>query len=188
MYQSRLLAFILIFACVLLWGTLCGATPMADFEINVDQIDFAVDNTQVDLGSSRHRIYRFPIRRLPESVTLISQPDGWTSRKLFKRSGVRWVFSTPRKTDNDSMIGPGGGLAGFNLSFNAEYPSFLAYVLVSWDFSAREKIRTRGHLFMPLQAPVPEPTSVLLLGSGLAIAGGFLGARRRRREKTRLPS
>ena len=191
MYPSRLLAFILIFACVLIWGGICCAKPMADFDINVDQIDFAVDNTQVDLGASGHNIYRFPIRRLPVSATVLSKPTGWRQKRLIKPSGLRLVFSTLRERGNPSMIGPGENLAGFNLSFNAEYPAFLAYVLVSWDISAREKIRTRGQLRMPLQGPqppVPEPTSVFLVGSGLVIAGGFLRARRRKRDKTQLPS
>lgn len=135
--------------------------------------DYILYNTSDPIADAGYDIYWFTLNFAPPvTLTNILSPSNWDLSSDFS-SYIDWVsipVGDPPIPIAD--IKPGDSLSGFSFTSNVQLTS-LPFAVYLTDPSG-EPIPYSGNT-----APVPEPSIILLLGTGLAGLVGLVGLRKR---------
>jgi hypothetical protein len=165
---------VLVFSGGISWAT--PSTQAAYFEFNLGgglwRYDYTLYNTSDPIANAGVDTYDFFLKFNP-SVTLsnIASPADWDNISD-SSSFIDWFSTLPGQPPFGADISPGSSLSGFGFTSDTRLAPLEFDTLLANPIDP-----TNPFLYSDNTAPVPEPTTLLLLGSGLA-GMGYLRVRR----------
>lgn len=156
-------------------GTACANVPLVSGQVLIDNGTTRYIYTITNILSS-DQIRGFYDLPFPKELALShSEPVGWSYHQEAEISGGRFFWVS----DAQSMVQPGQSAV---FEVYTSYPVVTRWIqdwnVGALDAGGREYFFNDGAA-LPAPAPVPEPSSILALVSGIAGLGGFVLRRRK---------
>jgi hypothetical protein len=146
----------------------------ADVSQSGTEFTYTVFNSELPSSTNYVNIWTLNVN---SPVSVLATPAGWdyyTDNATF----VEW-YNTDLALPYPNDIPPGGFLGGFEIGSTTTSTSVLPFSIGAWDHSTDSIGPSyQGSILAPSVISVPEPSTLSLVGSGVALLSG-LALRRR---------
>lgn len=155
--------------------TLCSRSTMADSvtiipTVSQNEDSYTYEYTLANSGTTSFILFELYVLG---PVSNLVAPNGWSVNTTVdeQSTAIGWLAF-----DASPGITPGSSLAGF--SFTSMFqPGQRGFTVFDENFTPSVG-QTTGPAIDPASSPIPEPTTIALLGVGLAAAGAAIRKRR----------